>query len=87
MFVDILCTFLVRKLLLENLSENRLLLPLAKKCCFFRIFMRPNKVYDAFKTCFMASWKTLDSFSYLGHVLGSKTRRSMKGQRLVIFPF
>ena len=46
MFVDILCTFLVRKLLLENLSENRLLLPLAKKCCFFRIFMRPNEVYD-----------------------------------------
>ena len=46
MFLDILCTFLVRKLLLENLSENRLLLPLAKKCCFFRIFMRQNKVYD-----------------------------------------
>ena len=37
MFLDILCTFLVTKLLLENLSENRLLLPLAKKCCFSRI--------------------------------------------------
>ena len=46
MFLDILCTFLVRKLLLENLSENRLLLPLAKKCCFPRIFMRQNKMYD-----------------------------------------
>ena len=46
MFLGILCTFLIRKLLLENLSENRLLLPLAKKCCFSRIFMRQNKVYD-----------------------------------------
>ena len=46
MFLGILCTFLVTKLLLENLSENRLLLLLAKKFCFLRIFMRQNKVYD-----------------------------------------
>ena len=38
MFGDPLCTFLGRKLLLENWSENRLLLSLAKKMLFFPNF-------------------------------------------------
>ena len=46
MFGDILCTFPVRELLLENLSESDFCCIWRKKCRFSRIFMRHDKVYD-----------------------------------------